>query len=88
MPGRCEGCGKTGSPCKIRDHTLECEKWQALYAADPATALDPEASWRRWQDTGRSEERRERIGKLAAIERDLQAAAAARFTRPPDILED
>lgn len=88
MAGRCEGCGETGSPAKVSAHILECAAWQALYAQDPALALSPADSYQRWQDSGKAGERTARIGAAMALENRLQAAAVARFAKPPDILED
>lgn len=88
MTGRCEGCGTTGPVPKVGEHILQCAAWQKLYAADPALALSPEESYRRWQEGGKDEARGVRIAAAVELENRLLAAAAARFSRPKDILED
>jgi hypothetical protein len=89
MTGRCDGCGKTGSACKVRTHILECAAWQALYAQDPAQARDPEAAYLAWTAEGeRTEARAERKAVLAGLEVDKRAVADARWATPADILED
>jgi hypothetical protein len=85
--GRCEGCGRSDSASKIARHIQACDEWLKLYARDPALALSPEESARRWKGGGRASER---AAYLLAVTSDIEerrAAALERF-RPADILAD
>lgn len=83
--GRCEGCGRTGSACKIRDHVIQCGDWLALPFDHQ---LDPERSYRQWKAEGKQEARVEHKAELAGREIRLRAMADARWVAPRDILED
>lgn len=85
MPGRCEGCGRTGSPCKIKTHAVECADYLALPFPDQ---LDPEASYARWVAEGKPAERQQRRQDLADREVVLRSAQDLRWATPKDILED
>jgi len=83
--GRCEGCGRTGSASKIREHVVQCGEWLSL----PFDyQLDPERSYRQWKAEGRQEEREGHKAELAGREVQLRAMADARWATPKDILED
>lgn len=86
--GRCAGCGRTGSACKVNDHTAECSQWLALYAAEPAKALDAAAEYIRYRDSGaRDDERAERREAVATAGEAARTASVQRFAFK-DILED
>jgi hypothetical protein len=70
----------------VRQHVTDCEQWQALYAADPSRALDPEAEFTRWQADDADDERFAR--RAAAVEETDQRRAAGRerWATPEDIL--
>lgn len=82
--GRCEGCGKTGSACKIETHCAECPKWLALPFD---RQLDPALSYAGWVAEGKSAERASRKRELAEREVELRSVADARWATPADILE-
>lgn len=92
MPtGRCSGCGRTGSLCKIRLHVVACDEYIDLFARDPEAALDPHTDFvqhRRAQTAqARAIERGHRLeARFAEINRQ-QAASASRWVTPPDILD-
>jgi hypothetical protein len=72
---------------KISSHIQVCDDWLKLYVQDPALALSPEESARRWKGGGRASER---AAYLLAVTSDIEerrAAALERF-RPVDILAD
>jgi hypothetical protein len=85
--GRCEGCGETGSASRISRHIQVCGKWLALYARDPALALSPEESARRWKGGGRASERAAYLLAVISDIEERRAAALERF-QPADILAD
>lgn len=86
--GRCAGCGKLGSACKIKDHCVQCPPWLLLFQRDPAAALDPAAEYIRWRDEDKATERTTRR-ELTVVTTDAsRAASLARFATPPDILAD
>lgn len=85
--GRCAGCGKTGSACKINTHILTCEKWLALYQSDRARALDAAAEHIRWKEQDQAAERTERREAVAVQGEAARAASLSRFSYR-DILED
>lgn len=86
--GRCAGCGKTGSACKIKDHCVQCPRWLLLFQQDPARALDPAAEYIRWRDEDKNTERTERREQVVVTTDASRAASLARFATPPDILAD
>jgi hypothetical protein len=85
--GRCEGCGRTGSACKIANHTTECALWLALFAEDPSLALSPQESYRRWVAGGKAAERAAHVQAVTSDAAMRRAAGADRFRRK-DILAD
>lgn len=85
--GRCAGCGKTGSACKVNGHILTCEKWLALYQSDPSKALDAAAEHIRWKAEDQANERTERREAIAVTGEAARAASLDRF-KFRDILED
>jgi hypothetical protein len=86
--GRCAGCGKTGSACKIKDHCVQCPPWLALFQEDPRRALDPGAEYIRWRDEDKNTERVTRREQVVVTTDASRAASLARFAVPPDILAD
>lgn len=89
MPsGRCDGCGKTGTVARVAAHIMECPDWQALYAASPALARDPEKAYAAWIAGGRTQAREERKVVLAERESAAHEQADLRWAVPKDILED
>lgn len=92
MSGRCSGCGRINSVRKISSHIVECPKYQDLYERDRSRALDPAAEYIRYQAEDRNPEARaERRGarmsvRFAEINRQ-QTVSAARWARPPDLLD-
>lgn len=88
--GRCAGCGDSGPHRKISAHVMSCVKYQELYAADPAKALQPLEEFARWEREDKvcgHEARKERIVAARTATLKLQAARLARFDHLPDILE-
>lgn len=90
--GRCAGCGRIDSVRKISQHIVDCANFLALYQEDPDRCLTPAAEYERYrrEDTSavaRAEQRGTRLAaRFAEINRH-QSASAARWQRPPDILE-
>lgn len=90
--GRCAGCGRIDSLRKISQHIVDCEKYYTLFQQDPSRCLTPAAEFERYCDeensaVARAEQRGTRLAvRFAEINRH-QAASAARWQRPPDILE-
>lgn len=93
MAGRCAGCAYTDSTRKVAAHLLTCERYIALYHADPARALDPDAEYRRHRAaessiaarTGRRDARlRSRYRQIAV----QYAQQTDRWKTPADILDD
>jgi hypothetical protein len=86
--GRCEGCGATGSACKVKEHTLECGEWLAAFRRDPRSPLlDPEASASAYADRDREPEREARRDTAMADNESRRAAQRDRFRRR-NILEE
>lgn len=85
--GRCAGCEKTGSACKINEHILTCEKWLALYQSDRSRALDAAAEHIRWKAGDQAAERIERREAITVQGEAARAQSLERF-RYQDILED
>lgn len=80
IAGRCAGCGETSkSASEIREHTRYCPDYRALYARDPAAALDPEAEYQRWVSEDRGAER-------AGRREDAVAEADRRRAEQRDLL--
>ena len=87
MPGRCSGCGEVGSPCRVRAHIMDCDKWQVLYRTDPAKALDPVADYALWKAGGKKAARAAELDLVIAETERRRTAMHDRFARPADILE-
>jgi hypothetical protein len=87
MPGRCAGCGETGSVPRVARHVFRCDKWAALFRHDPALALDPEAEYQRWLAEDKDDEREQRREVVAVQTETRRAAGLTRF-RTRDILAD
>lgn len=87
-PGRCAGCGKTGSACRIDRHSLECVLFQKLFAENPAAALSAVAEYARWAQRDKASGRLERRDAGLAVSRSARAVQAERFARLPDILAE
>lgn len=85
--GRCagEGCGKTGPEKAMLRHIRECPKWQAVYAEDPARALDPVAEYVRWQSEDQAADRDARRQEAVTRTDGQRAAMHKRFSRSTDI---
>lgn len=85
---RCGGCGKTDkSAAVIMEHIRYCPDYAALFARDPAAALDPVSEYQRWAAEDRADERaahREDAIATADVRRDEQRSTLS----APDILED
>lgn len=85
---RCAGCGKTDKSAQvIVEHIRYCPDYAALYARDPAAALDPVAEYRRWVAEDRADERvqhREDVIAVSEGRRDAQREMLS----APDILGD
>lgn len=93
MPaGRCAGCGLVDSCRKVSAHVLGCAEFAELFRNNPERCLDPAAEYERVKAQDTSDTRalaRERrmTDRFAALEART-AHQAARWRRPPDILED
>jgi hypothetical protein len=87
MPGRCAGCGKTGSASRMRRHIADCPDWAALYARSPDAALDPEAEYQRWSACDKEDERGARREQQIAQVLRRRAEGHERW-RSRDILAD
>jgi hypothetical protein len=72
---------------RVSSHIQNCSRWLALYAQNPALALSPEESARRWKGGGRASER---AAYLLAVTSDIEERRAAALERfhPADILAD
>lgn len=91
--GRCAGCGKVSNSCsQIRTHVLSCPDYIALYKADSAKALDPEAELIRFNaeensDEARAEAKGERLTRRFA-ELDARRIEQTERWKPKDLLAD
>lgn len=92
MPGRCAGCGRTGPESKINLHVIDCPDYLDLYARQPDKALTPVAEYTRYRTEDRNPEARAEqrsarlVVRFAEINRQ-QAVSAARWAKPPDLLD-
>jgi hypothetical protein len=77
--GRCAGCGKTGSACHVSAHIIDCGDWLALYASDPARALDAEAEHERWKADDQQTERDVRREAKTEAGEAARTASLGRF---------
>ncbi len=90
--GRCAGCGRTSSLRRVSQHIVDCPQYLNLYQQDPHRCLAPEAEYERFrrEDNSPVAKAEQRGTKLAARFAEInrhQARSAARWQRPPDILE-
>lgn len=85
--GRCAGCGKTGSSCKIDGHAMECPDWLELFRTEPDRALDAAAEYRRWKADDRADERDARRELVTVQGEAARTASLSRFAYV-DPLED
>lgn len=85
--GRCAGCRENGELKAVLWHVLSCEKWAALYRADPAAALPPAAEYARWRSEEKAAEHGAGLRQRIADTQDRRAASVARFQQA-DPLED
>jgi len=85
--GRCAGCGRTGSACRVNTHIAECPGWLELYRKDPSLALDAESEYKRWKDQDQAGERDARREHVMVTGEAARSASLARF-RYRDILAD
>ena len=85
--GRCEGCGTNGELKAVRSHIVSCERWAALFRADPDAVLPPAEAYARWHATGRLEERDARVDRQVSDTLAQRAAMHSRFATE-DLLED
>ena len=80
MKGRCAGCGYTDSARKVSLHIMTpCPRWVALWAEDPALALDPEAEYERWAREDRQAEKDQAREEKVAATNAARDAMADRF---------
>jgi hypothetical protein len=87
VTGRCAGCGRTDKNADVvREHTRQCPQYAAVYAADPALALDPADEFARWAAEDRPEVRAARKSAAVAEADRRRAEQANRWRTPPDIL--
>lgn len=91
--GRCAGCGKQGSACKVEQHLVSCEKYIALFKNHPERALLPEAEYERYKREDRSPEakaeaKEQRLHATLVDEDRRRASQEARWATPKDILAD
>jgi len=90
--GRCAGCGRTDSQRKISLHLVDCPQYIDLFQRQPERCLAPAAEYERFRNednsvVARAEQRGTRLAARFADINRHQAASAARWARPPDILE-
>lgn len=85
--GRCAGCQESGPLRAIEYHVMKCEKWAALYRADPAAALAPAQEQERWAREERAAEHKADLDRRVADTQGRRAASVARF-KTTDPLED
>jgi hypothetical protein len=90
--GRCAGCGRIDSLRKVSQHIVDCPEYLTLFENHPGRCLTPVAEFERYRRDddsamARAQQRGSRLAaRFAQINRH-QAASAARWQRPPDILE-
>lgn len=90
--GRCAGCGRIDSLRKIGQHIVDCVGYLTLFSTDSGRCLTPAGEYERYrrEETSAVARAEQRGTRLAARFREInrhQAASAARWQRPPDILE-
>jgi hypothetical protein len=87
MPGRCAGCGKTGSASKISRHIADCARWAELFGTSPDAALDAETEYQRWLEHDKEDERDQRRETHVLAVRQRREEGHERW-RSRDILAD
>lgn len=85
--GRCAGCGRTGNPGKMRDHTMGCPEFAQLYQRDPGSIGTVEQEYEKWLVAGKPEAKKAAHEASVADTDRRRTAMAARF-ESRDILED
>lgn len=85
--GRCAGCQESGALKRVEQHVMTCEKWAALYRADPAAALTPAQEQERWAREERAGEHKADLDRRVSDTQGRRAASVARF-KVKDPLED
>jgi hypothetical protein len=92
--GRCAGCGKTDSSCKVMDsHVVTCPDFIRVYRENPAKALNPREEFDRWNAEENSPEARAEAkdlrltARFAALDQ-RRMEQSERWQKPKDPLDD
>lgn len=91
--GRCAGCGYTHVSCKkVRNHTISCPKYIALFKSNRLACLDPTDEYDRFKreeggDDAKAEAKEDRLSKRFA-ELDTRRLEQVGRWKPRDLLDD